>query len=72
MHGEKIEFSVDPEKIVAFPISPADHFDIYHNGQLIYVYPEPDRRATVKWVCFLDALMEKKRKALAEAADCKQ
>ena len=71
MHGEKIEFSVAPEKIVAFPITPADHFDIYHNGQLIYVYPEPDRRTTVKWVCFLDALMEKKRKELREANECK-
>ena len=62
MHGEKIEFSVSPEKIGAFPISPADHFDIYHNGKLIYVYPLPDLRSTVKWICFLDHLMEERRK----------
>ncbi|MBQ7362969.1 MAG: 1-acyl-sn-glycerol-3-phosphate acyltransferase [Clostridia bacterium] len=61
LHGEPIEFSVSPEKIGAFPITPADHFDIYHNGRLLYVYPEPDRRMTVKWVSFLDNLMEKKR-----------
>jgi hypothetical protein len=61
MHGEPIEFSVSPEKICAFPISPGKHFDVYHSGKLIYVYPEPDERLCVKWVCFLDALMERKR-----------
>ena len=61
MHGEKIEFSMKPEKIVAFPITPGRHFDVYHNGKLIYVYPEPDERESVKWVCFLDKLMETKR-----------
>ena len=60
LHGEKIEFSVKSEKIGAFPITPGDHFDIYHNGRLIYVYPEPDPRLTVKWVCYLDNLMAKK------------
>ena len=57
LHGEKIEFTINPEKIGAFPISPGDHFDIYHNGRLIYVYPEPDLRSTVKWVCYLDKLL---------------
>ena len=61
MHGEKIDFTVKSEKIGAFPISPGDHFDIYHNGRLIYVYPEPDLRSTVKWVCFLDRLNQKRR-----------
>jgi len=56
LHGEAIEFSIKSEKIGAFPVSPADHFDIYHNGKLIYVYPMPDMRASVKWVCFLDRL----------------
>lgn len=62
LHGEKIEFSVKPEKIVAFPITPGDHFDVYHNGNLIYVYPEPDLRATVKWVCYLDRLTAEKKR----------
>lgn len=60
LHGERIDFSVKPEKIGAFPITPSDHFDVYHNGNLIYVYPEPDPRACVKWVCFLDNLMSRK------------
>ncbi|MBQ9070237.1 MAG: 1-acyl-sn-glycerol-3-phosphate acyltransferase [Clostridia bacterium] len=61
LHGEKIDFSVQPAKIGAFPISPGDHFDIYHNGRLIYVYPEPNINASVKWVCFLDKLTSKKK-----------
>ena len=61
MHGEEIDFSTDPEKICAFPITPGKHFDVYHGGKLIYVYPQPNENLTVKWVCFLDNLMAKKR-----------
>ena len=60
LHGEKIEFSIRPEKIGAFPVTPGDHFDIYHNGRLIYVYPQPNANVVVKWVCFLDSLMAKR------------
>lgn len=60
LHGERIEFSIAPEKIGAFPITPADHFDVYYHGNLIYVYPEPDLRTSVKWVCFMDQLMAQK------------
>ncbi len=62
LHGEKVEFSIAPEKIGAFPISPGDHFDVYVHGKLVYVYPQPDLRATVKWVCYLDKLMSDKAK----------
>jgi hypothetical protein len=58
LHGEPIEFSVKSEKIGAFPISPGDHIDIYHEGRLIYIYPQPDTRTSVKWVSFLDRLNE--------------
>ena len=61
LYGEKIEFTVPTDKIGAFPISPGDHFDIYHGGRLIYVYPQPDPNSTVKWVCFLDNFNAKKK-----------
>lgn len=67
LHGEKIEFSVSPEKIGAFPITPGDHFDIYHNGELIYVYPA-NQNMTVKWVCFLDKLTSSKAALKTEEA----
>ena len=60
LHGERVEFTVRSEKIGAFPVSPGDHFDIYHNGKLIYVYPKPNLNASVKWVCFLDKLNSEK------------
>lgn len=68
LHGEEIDFTVSAEKIVAFPITPGKHFDIYHGGKLIYVYPQPDERMTVKWVCFLDNLMAKKKAEISTAA----
>lgn len=61
LHGERIEFSVKPEQIGAFPVSPGDHIDVYHNGRLIYIYPTPDPKTSVKWVCFLDKLMAEER-----------
>ena len=67
MHGEPIEFTVKTEKIGAFPFAPGDHFDIYHGGKLIYVYPLPDLRASVKWVCYLDKFnADRKKKELEE------
>ena len=67
LHGEKVEFSVSPEKLVAFPVTPDDHFDVYHNGELIYIYPQPDPKASIKWVCFLDNLMARKKSEAAES-----
>ena len=37
--------------------------DVYHGSKLIYIYPQPDLKASVKWVCYLDKLMEVKRAA---------
>ena len=61
MHGEAIEFTKTTHEIGAFPITPGEHFDIYYKGKLIYVYPEPDPRTTVKWVCYLDKLNSDRR-----------
>ncbi len=75
LHGESIEFTVKTDKIGAFPVSPGDHFDIYHGGKLIYVYPQPDLKASVKWVSYLDKLnADRKLKASEigeDAADIK-
>lgn len=61
MHGEEIEFEIETGKIGAFPITTGEHLDIYHNGELIYIYPLPDPKRAVKWVCFLDKFMAKKK-----------
>ena len=67
LHGKEVDFTVPTERIGAFPVTPGDHFDIYHDGELIYVYPEPDLNMTVKWVCFVDKFNFEK-KQLKEAA----
>ena len=64
LRGDSIEFTIAPEKIGAFPITPGDHFDVYYKGELLYVYPEPDMRLTVKWVTFLDKLVAAKKACL--------
>ena len=61
MHGTEVDFTVKTEKIGAFPVSPGDHFDIYHDGKLIYVYPQPNLNASIKWVCFLDKLNSERK-----------
>ena len=63
LHGKTVEHEISTEKLVAFPVTPGDHFDVYINGKLIHVFPSPDLRAVVKWVCFLDKLTAT-RKAL--------
>lgn len=66
LHGEPISFSVKTDKIGAFPISPGDHIDIYHEGKLIYIYPLPDLNASVKWVCYLDKFNADRNAALVK------
>ena len=67
MHGERVDFSVRSDRLGAFPITPGDHFDVYHDGRLIYVYPEPDEREAVRWVCFLDKLNSDRKKETVSA-----
>ena len=64
--GEDISFSVKTEKIGAFPITPGDHIDIYHSGNLIYIYTEPDLNRCVKWVCYLDKFNQATKAAITE------
>ena len=59
-----------PEQITAFPVTPGESIDIYHKGKPIYIYPD-NAQLTVKWVSFLDKLMENK-KTLQKRQVCKQ
>ena len=62
--GEPISFTRKSTDIVAFPTTVGQHFDIYHNNKLYYIFPQPDTRISVKWVAYLDRLVaEEKQKA---------
>lgn len=57
VNGEPISFTLPTEKLGGLPITTAQHFDVYYNNRLYYVYPKPDPRITAKWVQFFDKLL---------------
>lgn len=66
LFGEDVSFSVKTDRIGAFPISPGDHIDIYNEGKLIYIYPQPDLNSSVKWVCYLDKFNRNRKTMMAD------
>ncbi len=61
-----VSFTRRCESVTAFPITVGEEFDIYQNNVLYYMYPQPDNRAAVKWVAYLDAVTDAR---LAEKTD---
>ena len=59
--GEEVDFSVAADKLVAFPITVADHVDVYINNRLHYLSPLPDKREAVKFVAYLDRVNAKQK-----------
>ena len=55
-YGQPLEFTEPTSVIKAFPASVGDHFDIYSKKVLYYIIPQPDKRAAIKWVQWLDKL----------------
>ena len=62
--GEPLDFTLPTDAIGGIPITVGKHFDVYYNNRLLYFYPEPDHRLSVKWVVFFDKLLLE-REALA-------
>lgn len=54
--GEPLEFTEKTGSVKAFPASVGSHFDIYHNKVMYNFRLQPDPRANIKWVSFLDKL----------------
>jgi hypothetical protein len=54
--GEPLEFEETTHNVKAFPASVGSHFDIYHNKIMYNFRLQPDQRANMKWVAFLDKL----------------
>lgn len=63
--GEHVAFTRTTDVVTALPITVGQHFDVYHNNTLYYIYPEPDHRAAVMWVSYLDRVTEERRLAAA-------
>ena len=54
--GQPLEFTEKTSTVKAFPASVGSHFDIYHNKIMYNFRLQPDPRANMKWVGFLDKL----------------
>lgn len=52
--GQDVDFTVPVVRLTAFPITVADHVDVYIDGQLYYLSPLPDKRESVKFAAYLD------------------
>ena len=66
--GEKLSFARSTEIVTALPVTVGQHFDLYYNNQLYYIYPEPDNRAAIMWVAYLDRVTEERRIAKESGA----
>lgn len=58
--GKPLEFEEKTSIVSAFPASVGDHVSMYSRRVLYYMHPEPDRRAAVKWVQYLDKVTKEK------------
>ena len=54
--GEQLEFDETTRSVKAFPAAVGSHFDLYHNKIMYNFRLQPDPRANMKWVAFLDKL----------------
>lgn len=63
--GKDVSFTRSTEVVTALPVTVGEHFDVYHNNTLYYIYPEPDPRAAVMWVSYLDRITEARRASRA-------
>ena len=60
--GQPREFTEKTDIVSAFPASVGDHVSIYSKRVLYYISPAPDKRATVKWVQYLDKVTKERNK----------
>lgn len=60
--GKPLSFTEKTSITSAFPASVGDHVSMYSKRVLYYFSPKPDKRATVKWVQYLDKVTKEKKK----------
>ncbi|MBO4769504.1 MAG: 1-acyl-sn-glycerol-3-phosphate acyltransferase [Clostridia bacterium] len=65
LNGEKVCFSVPASASPAFPVSVADHIDLYHENRLYYFSPVPDPRDSILFVAYREKLMKEEKNSSA-------
>ena len=55
------EFSIPTEKLPALAFSCGEEFELYHDGELYYFYPETEPLQVARWALAVDLLSERRR-----------
>ena len=64
--SEKEEFTIPTEELPALAFSCNEEFELYHNNELHYFYPEQDRLQVARWALLVDMLAERRQKTKGE------
>ena len=65
-HSDKENFKVPTENLPAMAYSCNEEFELYHNNELHYFYPEKDRQQAARWALLVDMLAERRQKQKGE------
>ena len=59
--SESVEFMIPTERMPALAFSCGEEFELYHDGELYYFYPEEEPRQVARWALTVDLLAERRR-----------
>ena len=65
-HSEKEDFTVPTEELPALAYSCNEEFELYHNNELHYFYPEENRQQAARWALLVDMLAERRKRNIGE------
>ena len=64
--SENEEFTIPTEELPALAFSCNEEFELYHNNELHYFYPEQDRLQVARWALLVDMLAERRQRIKGE------
>ena len=60
-HSDKTSFSIPTDSLPALAFSSGKEFELYHNNELHYFYPQEQRSQAARWALLVDLLSEQRR-----------
>ena len=64
--SEKENFTIPTEELPALAFSCNEEFELYHNNELHYFYPEENRMQVARWALLVDMLAERRQRIKGE------
>ena len=64
--SDKENFTIPTGELPALAFSCNEEFELYHNNELHYFYPEQDRLQVARWALLVDMLAERRQKTKGE------